>query len=921
MATRTINSPGVEIREKDLSLTAPSNVGTTVFIPGFANQGPLDQVIKITTREELDLIYGKPTNSAERYFYYTVNEALNSPANIYTTRLPYGAGAGVGFGSKYSALAYPVRFVTDTLGWVLSSNNASLAAATLSASSLAFTFPSGRTVSVAFSSIGAPPLPSLTASDVIVTYTGVTAPTQTILASLSTQLYTAVVTSAPATSAADIFSVTTITATDARFTLQGGTSSVKTIPVFTRSPFTSNTTLRTVTTNLDPFSWTSDIALSGYAGNMGGSYVLGEPTHLEISDTEYNSILDGSGLTWSSTGASRSTFTSLSALGQAGLVILNKGQTTIDEQFEGYYVGILDNSNINPGTPYNGIRSIKTVNSTVSSIVGNSYLTIPSSTLEFNLSSDYFTGPTDSVSLVLENLAGYDTGTREDDDLLNIGVFKLRKSVFANQATKLDYWLEDGITGSIDYFRTQLNPRGGPSIPYFISDQDSKSRNVTVLVNDFVSGRLNPATSQSGRTNKRVRALGLNTTTSGEATTGLSDTIVPVLSSSIGYADSLFALGAYTNTAYNVKALGNLPQKIQRALDGVRNDDIYDIDLVAEAGLGTVNVAKAAFAESTGVDASGVNYDEFSNTPTLRSYIDSLRTSGDLSITGERVRALYTDVFNVFESFCSPPYDGGGRGDCMFIADPLRHIFISGENAKTLDDRVNKNFQRDIYWAIRHQFELTNSSYATSYANWCKIFDNYTGRHVWVPFSGFAASAIANSQAATYPWIAPAGFTRGLVTTSSDLAVNPNQKQRDELYKSGFNPVAFFPAQGQVIYGQKTLLKKPSAFDRINVRRLFLALERPVRKAAQFYVFEPNTVYTRTRLVNTLTPIFERAKATEGLYDYLIVCDERNNTPQVIDNNELIVDIYIKPVRAAEFILVNFYATRTDASFQEIVGA
>ena len=179
---------------------------------------------------------------------------------------------------------------------------------------------------------------------------------------------------------------------------------------------------------------------------------------------------------------------------------------------------------------------------------------------------------------------------------------------------------------------------------------------------------------------------------------------------------------------------------------------------------------------------------------------------------------------------------------------------------------------------------------------------------------------MARTDAAAFPWFAPAGFTRGLIQFANDLAVNPNQKQRDELYKANINPVANFPSQGQVIFGQKTLSKKPSAFDRINVRRLFLALERPTKKASRFFVFEQNTEFTRQRLINTLTPLFERAKNNEGVYDYLIVCDERNNTPEVIDANELVVDIYIKPVRTAEFILVNFYATRTDANFEEIIG-
>jgi phage tail sheath protein FI len=122
-----------------------------------------------------------------------------------------------------------------------------------------------------------------------------------------------------------------------------------------------------------------------------------------------------------------------------------------------------------------------------------------------------------------------------------------------------------------------------------------------------------------------------------------------------------------------------------------------------------------------------------------------------------------------------------------------------------------------------------------------------------------------------------------------------------------------------VVFGQKTLQKLPSAFDRINVRRLFLFLEKATKNTVRNFIFEPNTLLTRTRIVNTLTPIFENVKNTEGLFDYLIICDERNNTPDIIDSNELRVDIYLKPTRAAEFILVNFYATKTGTDFNELV--
>jgi phage tail sheath protein FI len=215
---------------------------------------------------------------------------------------------------------------------------------------------------------------------------------------------------------------------------------------------------------------------------------------------------------------------------------------------------------------------------------------------------------------------------------------------------------------------------------------------------------------------------------------------------------------------------------------------------------------------------------------------------------------------------------------------------------------------------------LANSSYATTYGNWVKVNDQYSGINVWVPFSGFAVADMANVDSNFQPWYAPAGFTRGRVGNALAVAIAPKQKERDMLYKININPVAFFPNEGINIFGQKTLLRQPSAFDRINVRRLFLYLEKATKKTAKFFIFEPNTFFTRKRVVSTLSPIFDRAKNTEGLYEYLIVCDERNNTPDTIDQNELIVDIYIKPVRAAEFILVNFYATRTSTDFNELVG-
>jgi phage tail sheath protein FI len=275
----------------------------------------------------------------------------------------------------------------------------------------------------------------------------------------------------------------------------------------------------------------------------------------------------------------------------------------------------------------------------------------------------------------------------------------------------------------------------------------------------------------------------------------------------------------------------------------------------------------------------------------------------------------YKTIANRYIKFCQTL-----RKDCLVVLDNLRYIFVQGNNVKVLDDKANKYFSKHIYWPLRHLFNTINSSYACTYGNWVKVQDPASNRQVWVPASGFVAAAMANTDSNFQPWWAPAGFTRGILSNINDVAFMPKQKHRDQMYKIGINPIAMFPNDGFVIFGQKTLQSKPSAFDRINVRRMFLYAERAVRNTIKYFVFEPNTLFTRQQVLNVLTPIFERIKQTQGLYDYMIVCDDRNNPPDVIDQNEMVVDIYLKPVRSAEFILVNFYATRTSQDFSELIA-
>ena len=252
------------------------------------------------------------------------------------------------------------------------------------------------------------------------------------------------------------------------------------------------------------------------------------------------------------------------------------------------------------------------------------------------------------------------------------------------------------------------------------------------------------------------------------------------------------------------------------------------------------------------------------------------------------------------------------RMDAMAIIDPPY------ENLVNMRGNVEEGLRT---WA-RNTLNQ-NTSYACTYANWLEVYDKWSGKYRWVPASGFAAGIFANTDSLNDAWFAPAGLNRGRLMgplAVRRLAFNPKESQRDLLYKARLNPIVGFAGQGQVIWGQKTLLDKESAFNRINVRRLFMVLEKAIATAAKYYLFEPNDPLTRMLMVNMIEPFLRDVKARRGITSFQVICDDSNNTPERIDRNELYCDIYIKPVRAAEFIVLSFVATKTGVSFNEIAG-
>ena len=199
-------------------------------------------------------------------------------------------------------------------------------------------------------------------------------------------------------------------------------------------------------------------------------------------------------------------------------------------------------------------------------------------------------------------------------------------------------------------------------------------------------------------------------------------------------------------------------------------------------------------------------------------------------------------------------------------------------------------------------------------------YDRFNNKFVYVPTNADIAGLMCRTNIVAYPWFSPAGQQRGIINNAVKLAYNPNKAQRDKLYPNRINPVVTQPGLGTLLFGDKTALGYASAFDRINVRRLFLTVEQALQKAAEAQLFELNDELTRANFRNIVEPYLRDVQAKRGLYGFLVVCDQTNNTPDIIDNNEFRADIFLKPAKSINYVTLTFVATRTGVSFDEVAG-
>jgi phage tail sheath protein FI len=321
-------------------------------------------------------------------------------------------------------------------------------------------------------------------------------------------------------------------------------------------------------------------------------------------------------------------------------------------------------------------------------------------------------------------------------------------------------------------------------------------------------------------------------------------------------------------------------------------------------------------AVNWGNTASGITFTNLNNS---QSY--SLSAGADGTIGNSEIITSFgffanPDVVDV-SLLMTGPGNATVATSVIAIAESRKDVlvFVSPTKASVVN---NAGFESTSILAFRAG--LTSSSYAVLDSGYKYQYDKYNDVYRYVPLNGDIAGTCARTDLERDPWFSPGGLSRGVIKNVIKLAYNPNKAERDNLYVQGINPVVTFQGEGTILFGDKTMLNKPSVFDRINVRRLFIVLEKSIARAARSTMFEFNDQFTRAQFVNLVEPYLRDVQGRRGITDFRVVCDTTNNTPEVIDSNRFVGDIYIKPARSVNFIQLNFVAVRTGVSFEEIVG-
>ena len=882
---RTITAPGVEIKEIDKSQYSPAMVGTNCYVMGFANKGEAYLPMEFTSRAAWINYYGEPDNEAEKYFYNACIEVLNNNGRLYCARLPY----------DNESFEQAVCFKYDIYSKILSELSAETKIP-ISDGEGEYTYVysdilnTDNTINeIAY--IKPHNLPEMISIDEVDEYrTGENKVTAMgdlgsfVIVDTSFGTLRKVIEKSDrknkkrevlgivpviTTAANALLAQNLITVENHNIRYYETIGNIKTMQYDLNNQPINN--IISSSTIINPGNLNDELVTQLNTSfkkyilkhTVDGSKILIE----KISDIvdHINDIIEDKNLLLTS--------------GQIAEIKYNEDdvQTTVDS---------LNNVIDTLTADYESTDDIVSKLNSCKVDLNTDTVGILSDNVEklYNLYFDalYFAPEDgdDTVPDTISQLANNyftpiefdaETNTLKRNNLKDIGVVVFKTYIDPSEGNKIRFELVESFVGSL--YKDDKDPNTG--VTKFIDTiVNTNSQYINFFSNCFAN------------------------TNAKKYYTDQLDMLIMQPTATCG------SLGFFKDqTEEKISLPMSIYEGMNKCFEKISDINERDIDIVCDAGISNIGQYIKTMYGTDGKGYYDIDVRNEQGEPMIGMW--KCQSNDDIKV--------WKTIIQKIDTFCK-----NVRKDCMFITECPRPLVLAGNKKIVRPSKPKNTIDADILPYVKWITGL-NTNYGAGYMDWFEIADEYTGDFFWLPPSIKAMGIYIHTDINYNYWDAPAGLNRGIVS-ATDVAFSPTGKQAGSIYEKNWNYAINYPQDGIILEGQKTFQVKPSAFDRVNVRRLFLRLERMAYKVARYFVYEGNTAYNRQRLVDAIDPYFKEAKIGGGIYDYKIVCDESNNTPETIDRNELNVSIAIKPTKTIEFIMLNFIAGRTGSTWEELLG-
>jgi hypothetical protein len=872
---RTITAPGVEIKEIDKSGYSPAMTGTACYIMGFTDKGEAYQPMEFTSRAAFVSYYGDPDNEAERYFYAAANEVLNNNGRLYCARLPYDNDA-------FEKLVGYTYSVTDSK------------LQDLSTCIDEYTYPeltqADKTIDKVSLIEGSnnPILFDLAEVDEYRTGEALPQAGKLIIIDKTCGTYKKIPEDTRKGINREIVGIVPVVTTAANALL--AQSMIQVEPQNIKYYETIGHCKTLITKNFK----NEELSNAGIPDRI---FVTVDDTTTKILNpdlvTQLNTDYKG--------------FKKIDNLSTVtvDLVTIGMMKETVDEitNIETDLSSTIISSNPDLSAIVDDFN--EQVNNIVDNLAATSDVLLQSYMIQAKACE---IKPTDKVEQVKEKIETIYkivnlryTLVADDGDIAVPDTVSLQANTYFTPIeynTDIEAFDRTNLKKiGIVVFKAFIDAGNGNKIAFtpveaFVGSLNSKDKDPNTGATTFIDTIVN---TQSEYINVFSNCW------STKAKQKIYDDLDLYIAKPISNVGDLGFYGEQTEEKIGLSK--SILDGINKCFEKVSDINERNIDIVCDAGIS--NIAAYLKAMESVLGKAAKPYDlEVTDSEGL-PLIKVWKTTAN-----DDAMKMWKTVVQKLDTFCK-----NVRKDCMFITECPRPMVLQGQKKLIRPSKPANNIDVNILPYVKLITGL-NTSYGAGYMDWFQVADDYSGDLFWLPPSIKAMGCYINTDVNFNYWDAPAGLTRGLIQ-AVDVAFSPNSKQAGAIYEKNWNFSINYPSDGIVLEGQKTFQVKPSAFDRVNVRRLFLRLERAAYQVARYFVYEGNTAYTRQRLVDALDPYFKEAKIGGGIYDYKIKCDEGNNDPTTIDRNELKVSIGIKPVKSAEFILIDFIALSTGGSFEE----